>query len=88
MRALGTRLLRGERQAIYCPWHCISDKLLLWNPQVAAIDSVKKVLDKWDISQTDVLIEKIEKEQAKKAEEEKKRLEAECNRLTVMCQLN
>ncbi|XP_028518962.1 putative IQ motif and ankyrin repeat domain-containing protein [Exaiptasia diaphana] len=49
--------------------------------QVAAIEGVQKVLQDWDLTQTDVLLKKIESEDLKKADEEKKRQEAECNRL-------
>ncbi|CAH1774100.1 unnamed protein product [Owenia fusiformis] len=52
------------------------------SPQhIASLDAVVELLTEWDISQTESLKEKIDREKEKRSEQEKKRREAETNKL-------
>ncbi|XP_002731762.2 IQ motif and ankyrin repeat domain-containing protein 1-like [Saccoglossus kowalevskii] len=74
LEAAETLLQYGADPRIYANDGCTPE-------QIASVEALKIVLSEWDVSQTERLLEKIEKVKEQRKEDERKRREAEMEKL-------
>ena len=54
--------------------------------QIASVEAIAQLLQEWDISQTEMLLNKLEQAKEQRLEEERKRKEAETSRYGGLAQ--